>query len=215
MPSAATVRAVLIVAVAPTPCWPASRPLLAPVSTTPPARWAAMPARFSGVQRAQPELATRSRWLGSWTTAAAPLTPVAPISEPPNQAARPTSCRVRARVLSVDAMPIVPFGRSSPSTNVERSTQWCGWALHGCCAGASSLLLRRSGAPVGEAAAGGPLRRPEGDGQPSERADQVQDVVGAVQRQEVDVGVAGREQPVEEGQAVAGGQQPAVGPGGV
>jgi hypothetical protein len=63
----------------------------------------------SGVQRAQPVLATRRRWVGSWTTAAAPLTPAAPISEPPNQAARPRSCRVRARVLSVDVIRIVPF----------------------------------------------------------------------------------------------------------
>src|SRR4029453_1328685 len=115
------VRAVLTVLVAATPCWLASRPLLAPVSTAPPARWAAIPARFSGVQRAQPGvarpqpvLAPRSRWVGSWTPAAAPLTPVAPISEPPNQAAKPRSCRARAMVLSVDTMPIVPFGRSSP-----------------------------------------------------------------------------------------------------
>jgi hypothetical protein len=43
----------------------------------------------------------------------------------------------------------------------------------------------------------------------------VQTVVGAVEGQEVDVAVAGREQPVQERQAVAGGQQPAVGPGGV
>jgi hypothetical protein len=42
---------------------------------------------------------------------------------------------------------------------------------------------------------------------------QMQAVVGAVEGQEVDVGVPGREQPVGEGKAVAGGQQPAVGPG--
>jgi len=41
----------------------------------------------------------------------------------------------------------------------------------------------------------------------------VQTVVGAVEGQEVDVAVAGGEQAVDEGQAVAGGQQPAVGPG--
>ena len=75
-------------------------------------------------------------------------------------------------------------------------------------------MLRGSGAPVGETtAAGGSLRRPEGDGQPGDGADQVQAVVGAVEGQEVDVAVAGREQPVDEGQAVAGGQQPAIGPG--
>src|SRR5215207_10902814 len=80
---------------------------------------------------------------------------------------------------------------------------------------ATSLMLRGSGAPVGDAAAGGSLRRPEGDGQPGDRADQVQAVVGAVEGQEVDVAVAGREQPIDEGQPVAGGQQPAIGPGGV
>ena len=80
---------------------------------------------------------------------------------------------------------------------------------------ATRLMLRGSGAPVGDTAAGGSLRRPEGDGQPGDRADEVQAVVGTVERQEVDVAVAGREQPVDEGQAVAGGQQPAVGPSGV
>src|SRR5215212_10040028 len=61
----------------------------------------------------------------------------------------------------------------------------------------------------------GAVGRPQGDGHPGDRAGQVQAVVGAVEGQEVDVAVAGREQPVDEGQAVAGGQQPAVGPGGV
>src|SRR5215207_6836881 len=212
MPSAATVRAVLTVLVAATPCWPASRPLLAPVRTAPPARWAAIPARFKGVQRAQPLLATRSRWVGSWTTEAAPLTPVAPISEPPNQLASPRSCRVRATVLSVGAMPLVPFGCSpcSNSRGVRAVRNGCSMAA----VRAPRLMLRGSGAPVGKTtAAGGSLRRPEGDGQPGDRTHQVQTVVGAVEGQEVDVGVAGREQPVDEGQAVAGGQQPAIGPG--
>jgi len=72
-----------------------------PVSrTAPPARWAAIPARLTGVQRAQPSLATRSRWAGWSTTAAAPLSPTTPMREPPNQVARPRSCRERARVLS-------------------------------------------------------------------------------------------------------------------
>jgi len=79
---------------------------------------------------------------------------------------------------------------------------------------AFSLMLRGSGATVGETtAAGGSLRRPEGDGHPGDGADQVQAIVGAVEGQEVDVAVAGREQPIDEGQAVAGGQQPAIGPG--
>jgi hypothetical protein len=43
----------------------------------------------------------------------------------------------------------------------------------------------------------------------------MQAVVGAVDGQEVDVAVADREQPVQERQTVAGGQQPAIRPGGV
>jgi hypothetical protein len=82
-----------------TPRWLARRPLLPASSTAPPARWAAIPARFTGVQRAHPVLATRSRCSGASTTAAAPLRPTAPMSEPPNQAARPRSCNERARVL--------------------------------------------------------------------------------------------------------------------
>src|SRR5215207_10942446 len=81
--------------------------------------------------------------------------------------------------------------------------------------GLRAWRLRGSGAVVGEAAAGGSPRRPESDGQPGGGTEQVQAVVGTVDRQEVDVAVAGREQAVEEGQAVAGGQQPAIGPGGV
>src|SRR6266542_3560760 len=75
-----------------------------------------MPARFSGVQRAQPVLATRRRSVGSWTAAAVPFTPAAPISEPPNQAAKPTSCSVRARVLSFNAILIVIVGSALCST---------------------------------------------------------------------------------------------------
>src|SRR4029450_5830611 len=58
--------------------WPARRLLLATSSTLPPAIWAAIPARLTGVQRAQPALATRSRCCGWSTTAAAPLSPTAP-----------------------------------------------------------------------------------------------------------------------------------------
>src|SRR5215203_4084992 len=97
---AAPVRAVLTTVAWVTPCWLATRPLLAPSSTAPPATWAAIPARLTGVQRFQPELATRSRCLGSSTSAAAPLSPTAPISEPPNQVASPRSCRDRETVLS-------------------------------------------------------------------------------------------------------------------
>src|SRR4029450_5697926 len=144
------VRAVLTVLVAATPCWPARRPLLAPVRIAPPAKWAAMPARFSGVQRAQPLLATRSRWVGSSTTAAAPLTPVAPISEPPNQAARPRSCRVRATVLSVGAMRISPLRLFV--TQQQRLAEYAAvrvsarWLLRGlpalCCAGQAPRSAR-------------------------------------------------------------------------
>src|SRR5829696_8584635 len=91
--------ALATVAVA-TPRWVARRPLLPASRTAPPATCAAIPARLTGVQRAQPALATRRRWAGWSTTAAAPLRPTAPISEPPNQVARPRSCRERARVLS-------------------------------------------------------------------------------------------------------------------
>src|SRR5215216_374450 len=97
---AAPVRAVLATVAWATPCWLATRPLLAPSRTVPPTTWAAMPARLTGVQRFQPALATRSRCLGSSTSAAAPLSPTAPISEPPNQVARPRSCRERETVLS-------------------------------------------------------------------------------------------------------------------
>src|SRR5215217_6934612 len=111
-------------------------------------------------------------------------------------------------------MPIVPFGCSpcSNSRGVRAVRNGCSMtALR-----ATRLMLRGSGAPVGKTtAAGGSLRRPEGDGQPGDRTHQVQTVVGAVDGQEVDVGVAGRKQPVDEGQAVAGGQQPAIGPSGV
>src|SRR4030095_4329740 len=97
---AAPVRAVLTMVAWGTPRWLATRPLLAPSSTAPPARWAAMPARLTGVQRFQPAVATRSRCLGSSPWPAAPLSPTAPISEPPNQVARPRSCRERETVLS-------------------------------------------------------------------------------------------------------------------
>src|SRR5215210_6269786 len=75
------------------------RPLLPAVRMSEPAMWAPMATRFTGVQRFQPALATRARCSLRSTSAAAPFTPMAPISEPPNHAARPTSERERARVL--------------------------------------------------------------------------------------------------------------------
>src|SRR5215207_6697527 len=80
---ASLVTAALATVAVATPRWLARRPLLPASSTAPPARWAAIPARLTGVQRAQPALATRRRWSGWSTTAAAPLSPTAPISEPP------------------------------------------------------------------------------------------------------------------------------------
>src|SRR5512133_99945 len=103
---AAPVRAALATVAWATPCWPATRPLLAASRTVPPTTWAAMPARLTGVQRSQPEFATRSRCLGSSTSAAAPFSPTAPISEPPNQVARPRSCKDRETVLSA-AIPLL------------------------------------------------------------------------------------------------------------
>src|SRR5687768_5172546 len=82
-----------------TPFWPTIRPLLAVVSLVAPTTCAPMAAAFTGVQRPHPEFATRARSVGSDTSELAPLRPTAPISDPPNQAARPTSCMVRASVL--------------------------------------------------------------------------------------------------------------------
>jgi hypothetical protein len=61
------------------------------------------------------------------------------LNEPPNQATRPRSWRVRATVLSVGAMPIVPFGCSSPSSTPRGARSGARWALHGCCAGPPAL----------------------------------------------------------------------------
>src|SRR5215207_1693381 len=85
----------------------------------PPARWAAIPARLTGVQRAQPALATRRRCSAGSTAAAAPFRPTAPISEPPNQAASPTSCKERERVLSV-AIALLLHARRDSSGEEQR-----------------------------------------------------------------------------------------------
>src|SRR4029453_2318167 len=113
---AAPVRAVLTTVAWPTPCWLATRPLLAASRIKPPATCAAMPARLTGVQRFQPEFATRSRCLGSSTSAAAPLSPTAPISEPPNQVASPRSCRERETVLSAVTVLLLRTWRSGAGT---------------------------------------------------------------------------------------------------
>src|SRR5215211_239031 len=76
------------------------RPSPAWSSLAPRARDQAVAARAAPVRAVLATLATRSRCLGSSTSAAAPFSPTAPISEPPNQAARPRSCRERETVLS-------------------------------------------------------------------------------------------------------------------
>src|ERR1700710_637360 len=68
----------------------------------PPIKCAPMAAALTGVHSAQPTAATRARSCESRTAAAAPLTPTAPISEPPNHAAAPRSCRERTTVFRED-----------------------------------------------------------------------------------------------------------------
>ena len=97
-PSAATVSPVFASAMPATPCWPATRPLLPASWPTLPTTCRPMAAAFTGVQRSQPALATapvRGRvGLGGRGVQATALASV-----PPNQAARPTSCSERDRVL--------------------------------------------------------------------------------------------------------------------
>ena len=95
--------------VRPTPFWPRTRLVLPSSSGAEPPTWRAMAARFTGVHRAQPALATLIRSTGSSTVAAAPFTPTAPMRDPPNQAASPSSCAVRARVF------VCGMGRGYPS----------------------------------------------------------------------------------------------------
>ncbi|GAB3845010.1 hypothetical protein GCM10029963_22700 [Micromonospora andamanensis] len=95
---APTVSAVFTVLARPTPACAAIRGLSVTSSPTAPARWAPIAAAFTGVHRFQPVDATGSRWVESPIRAAAPLTPKAPIREPPNQAARPRSCIERSAV---------------------------------------------------------------------------------------------------------------------
>ena len=61
-----------------------------------------MATALTGAHLAQPTAATRTRSRESRTEAAAPLTPTAPISDPPNHAAAPRSCRDRTSVLRDD-----------------------------------------------------------------------------------------------------------------
>src|SRR5260370_26569398 len=68
----------------------------------PPIRCAPMATALTGVHFAHPTAATRARSCESRTAAAAPLTPTAPISDPPNHAAAPRSCRERTIVFRED-----------------------------------------------------------------------------------------------------------------
>ncbi|WP_198141619.1 hypothetical protein [Micromonospora sp. ATCC 39149] len=95
-------RAVFTALIRPTPDWASIRGLSVASSPTAPARCAPIAAALTGVHRAHPAEATGSRWVESLICVAAPLTPSAPISEPPNQAARPRSCIERRAVCRSD-----------------------------------------------------------------------------------------------------------------
>src|SRR5215208_7669281 len=68
----------------------------------PPMRCAPIATALTGAHLPHPTAATLARSCGSRTDAAAPLTPTAPIREPPKQAAAPRACRERTRVLRDD-----------------------------------------------------------------------------------------------------------------
>src|SRR3954454_20410682 len=67
-------------------------------SPTLPARWAPIAAALTGVHLSHPVLATRPVPLAESAWAEAGLSATALARVPPNQAARPTSCRDRERV---------------------------------------------------------------------------------------------------------------------
>src|SRR4051812_23915289 len=85
----------------------------------PPRRCAPIATALTGAHLPHPTAATLARSCGSRTEAAAPLTPTAPMREPPNQAAAPRSCRERTRVLRDD----MKFLRSSSHSQAGE----CGW----------------------------------------------------------------------------------------
>src|SRR5579875_4127993 len=92
---------------APTPAWLRTRSRWASSRPAPPTRWAPIAAAENGVHRAQPDEATLARSSGLLTSFDAPLTATAPIREPPNQAAAPTSCRDRMIVLRLLLMKLL------------------------------------------------------------------------------------------------------------
>src|SRR3954452_5672866 len=102
-PRAAAVSAVLTADMPPAPfCW-ATRSLLAPSWPTLPTMCAPIAAALTGVHRSQPALATAPVALSLPASAAAALRATALARVPPNQAARPTSCSERDRVLGAMA----------------------------------------------------------------------------------------------------------------
>src|SRR3954447_15457777 len=104
-PIAVAVRAVLTSDMPATPCCLATRSELEPSWPMLPMSRAPIAPAFTGVHLFQPASATQPACFGSSTAPAAALRPTAPISEPPNQAARPASCRVRVRVLVATGSP--------------------------------------------------------------------------------------------------------------
>ena len=93
VPSAAPVASVLIAVERPTPSWVATRCESVSSRPAPPTTWAATAAALTGAQRDQPAVEARARCRGSSSSAAAAFRLVAPMREPPNQAAAPASCR--------------------------------------------------------------------------------------------------------------------------
>src|SRR4051795_3046564 len=99
----------------PTPCCFATRSLFAPSWPTLPARCAPMAAALTGVHRFQPALATAPVAEALPASAEAALRATALASVPPNQAARPTSCSERDRVLRAMAGLLEMSGTGCPS----------------------------------------------------------------------------------------------------
>src|SRR5829696_425781 len=95
-----------------TPCWAATRSLLARSWPTLPTRCAPMAAALTGVHRSQPALATRPVAESLPASPAAAFSATALASVPPNQAERPRSCRVRDRVLRAMTSSLQREGRS-------------------------------------------------------------------------------------------------------
>src|SRR3954469_17915926 len=83
------------------PFWASARLRFSASRPAPPTTWAPMARKLTGLHLAQPMLETRSAVRRSPDSSAAALRPARPNSEPPNQAARPTSCMACRTVLRV------------------------------------------------------------------------------------------------------------------